>query len=173
MARLSIQANKLIELKINGPSPLSIQTLIAPSLEILHCSNLADTRSLVGLATLKKLRLNNCQQMRNEDLTQLLTNNPGLKELILNRCSQISQFPDHPGLNFLSLTKIPLVAIKGKYPALTSLHCEGCGHLNEITLPNAPIERLITWRSISIMAIWIHFLNSFREKTHLMYQIWK
>ena len=64
LARLNIQANKLIELKINGSSPLSIQTLIAPSLEVLHCSNLADTRFLVGLTTLKKLRLNDCQQMR-------------------------------------------------------------------------------------------------------------
>ena len=80
--------------------------------------------------------------MRNEDLTQLLTNNPGLKELLLNRCFQISQLPDHPGLNFLSLTKMSLVAIKGEYPALTSLQFEDCPDLNEIVLTNAPIQRL-------------------------------
>ena len=80
--------------------------------------------------------------MRSEDLAQLLANNPGLQELILENCSQISKLPDHPSLHVVSLTSLPLAAVKGNYPALRALHCEGCGRLNEIALPTAPIAQL-------------------------------
>ena len=80
--------------------------------------------------------------MKNEDIARVLANNPNLKELLLNRCYQISQLPDHTGLNFLSLTKMSLVAIKGEYLALTRLQFEDCPDLNEIVLTNAPIQRL-------------------------------